>query len=53
MVCFSGGVGVERLEVNRSSGRAIRFGTNDHSVAPRDWFSDWYGFDYSQSHISV
>ena len=53
MMCFSGGMDVERLKVNRPSGCAILFGAYDHSVAPCDWFSNWYGFEYSQSHISV
>ena len=53
MVCFSGGMMVEGLEVNRPSGRAILFGTDDHAMTPCDWFSDWYMFEYPQSHISV
>ena len=29
------------------------FGADDHSMAPCDRFSDWYGFKYTQSHVSV
>ena len=53
MMYFSGGMDVERLKVDRPSGCAILFGAYDHSVAPCDRFSNWYGFEYSQSHISV
>ena len=53
VVCLSGGMDVERLEVDCPSGRAILFCTDDHAVAPCDWFSNWYGFQYSQSHVSV
>ena len=53
MMCFSGGMDVERLEVDRPSGRAVLFGANDHAMAPCDQFSNWYGFKYSQSHVSV
>ena len=47
VMCFSGGMGVERLEVYCPSGRAILFGADDHLVTPCDWLSDWYGFKYS------
>ena len=52
-MCFSGGMDVEGLEVDCPSGRAILFGADDHSMAPRDRFSDWYGFKYTQSHVFV
>ena len=53
MVCFSGGMEVERLKVDRSSGCAILFGTNDHAMAPGYWFSYWDGFEYPQIHIFI
>ena len=61
VVSFSGGMNVERLEVDCPSGCAIllahwvchTFGADDLSMAPYDWFSNWYGFKYSQFHDSV
>ena len=53
MMCFSGGVEVEGLEVDCSSGCAVLFGTDDHAMAPCEWFSNWDGFENPQSHISV
>ena len=53
MVCFPGGMDVEGLEVDCPSGCAILFGANDHPMAPRNRFSNWYGFKHSQSHVSV
>lgn len=44
MVGFSGGMGVEGLEVNRSSWCAIFLSTDDHPMAPGDWFSDRHRF---------
>ena len=52
-MCFSGGMAVEGLEVDCSSGCAILFGTDDHAMAPCYWFSNWDGFKNPQSHISV
>ena len=48
-MCFSGGMAVEGLEVDCSSGCAILFGTDDHAMAPCHWFSNWDGFKNPQS----
>ena len=53
MLYFFGGMEVEGLKVNCSSGCAILFGTDDHAMAPCYWFSYWDRFEYPQSHISI
>ena len=44
MVCFSGSVGIEGLEVDAPSGCAILLSTDDHAVTPCDRFLDQHGF---------
>ena len=53
VVCFPGGMNVEWLEIDGSSWCGILLGTDNHSVAPCDRFSNGYGFQHSKSHISV
>ena len=50
---FSGGMEVEGLKVNSSSGCAILLGKNYHAMAPCYRFSDWDRFKDPKSHISV
>jgi len=40
VMCFSGGMEVDRLEVNGTPGYAVLFGAEDHVVAPCYWFSN-------------
>ena len=53
MVRLSGGVEVEWLEVDRSSGCAVLFGTDHHAVAPSYWFTNRDRFKDPQSHVPV
>ena len=50
MVRLSGGVEVEWLEVDRSSGCAVLFGTDHHACY---WFTNWDRFKDPQSHVPV
>ncbi len=53
MVRFPGGMEVEWLEIDGPSGCAIFLGTDNHSVAPCNRFSNRFRFQHSKSHIPV
>ena len=53
VMCFSGGIEMEGLEVDYSSGFAILLGTNYHTMATCYRFSDWDRFKDLQSHLPI